>query len=228
MDPPKVQKLRLPATSAPWALAPLARPGARLHGVLRPSDARSTLLCADGDMCTLPLRTGAAAPLAAELCLWGVLASLYRQRAEAAYAFQGENLWSAPQNQWSHRRALLLPAGRCGARQPLFYASRASRRLCFKEGRYGSRSCGTAESTAGGTSPSDMVPYLRMLVVGDIRARSYTPQASNHSAMRLLIWRDALTPSVARRCDTAEYRVQRSTSRSTPLAIIPLRGGRAA
>ena len=26
---------------------------------------------------------------------------------------------------------------------------------------------------AGGTSPSDMVPYLRMLVVGDIRARSY-------------------------------------------------------
>ena len=66
------------------------------------------------------------------------------------------------------------PGGaRCGARQPLFYASRASRRLCFKEGRDGSRSCGTAESTAGGTSPSDMVPYLRMLVVGDIRARSY-------------------------------------------------------
>ena len=61
-----------------------------------------------------------------------------------------------------------------------------------------------------------------------ISARGHTPQASNHSAMRLLIWRDALTPSVARRCDTAEYRVQRSTSRSTPLAIIPLRGGRAA
>ena len=59
-------------------------------------------------------------------------------------------------------------------------------------------------------------------------ARGHTPQASNHSAMRLLIWRDALTPSVARRCDTAEYRVQRSTSRSSPLAIIPLRGGRAA
>ena len=51
-----------------------------------------------------------------------------------------------------------------------------------------------------------------------ISARGHTPQASNHSAMRLLIWRDALTPSVARRCDTAEYRVQRSTSRSTPLA----------
>ena len=61
-----------------------------------------------------------------------------------------------------------------------------------------------------------------------ISARGHTPQASNHSAMRLLIWRDALTPSVARRCDTAKYRVQRSTSRSTPLAIIPLRGGRAA
>ena len=61
-----------------------------------------------------------------------------------------------------------------------------------------------------------------------ISARGHTPQASNHSAMRLLIWRDALTPSVARRCDTVEYRVQRSTSRSTPLAIIPLRGGRAA
>ena len=61
-----------------------------------------------------------------------------------------------------------------------------------------------------------------------ISARGHTPQASNHSAMRLLIWRDALTPSVARRCDTAEYRVQRSTSRSTPLAIITLRGGRAA
>ena len=60
-----------------------------------------------------------------------------------------------------------------------------------------------------------------------ISARGHTPQASNHSAMRLLIWRDALTPSVARRCDTAEYRVQRSTSRSTPLASIPLRGGRA-
>ena len=82
-------------------------------------------------------------------------------------------IYGRHQNQWSHRRALLLPAVRCGARQPLFYASRASRRLCFKEGRYGSRSCGTAESTAGGTSPSDMVPYLRMLVVGDIRARSY-------------------------------------------------------
>ena len=39
-----------------------------------------------------------------------------------------------------------------------------------------------------------------------ISARGHTPQASNHSAMRLLIWRDALTPSVARRCDTAEYR----------------------
>ena len=44
-----------------------------------------------------------------------------------------------------------------------------------------------------------------------ISARGHTPQASNHSAMRLLIWHDALTPSVARRCDTAEYRVQRST-----------------
>ena len=32
---------------------------------------------------------------------------------------------------------------------------------------------GTAESTAGCTSPSDSAQYLRMLVVGDIRARSY-------------------------------------------------------
>ena len=42
-------------------------------------------------------------------------------------------IYGRHQNQWSHRRALLLPAGRCGARQPLFYASRASRRLCFRE-----------------------------------------------------------------------------------------------
>ena len=32
---------------------------------------------------------------------------------------------------------------------------------------------GTAGSTAGCTSPSDSAQYLRMLVVGDIRARSY-------------------------------------------------------
>ena len=91
----------------------------------------------------------------------------------AAVSSMRARIYGRLQNQWSHRRGLLLPTGRCGARQPLFYASRASRRLCFKEGRYGSRSCGTAESTEGGTSPSDMVPYLRMLVVGDIRARSY-------------------------------------------------------
>ena len=100
--------------------------------------------------------------------------SVHRQQLYlSSMRSSGENLWSAPKSVVSPAGPP-MPAGRCGARQPLFYASRASRRLCFKEGRYGSRSCGTAESTAGGTSPSDMVPYLRMLlVVGDIRARSY-------------------------------------------------------
>ena len=67
------------------------------------------------------------------------------------------------------------PGGACGARQPaLFYASRASRRLCFKEGRYGSRSPSYAVAQRGAQrAVQDIVPYLRMLVVGDIRARSY-------------------------------------------------------
>ena len=85
-------------------------------------------------------------------------------------------IYSRHQNQWSHRRALLLPTGRCGARQPLFYASRASRRLCFKGGRYGSRSPSYAVAQRGAQrAVQDIVPYLRMLVVGDIviRARSY-------------------------------------------------------
>ena len=83
-------------------------------------------------------------------------------------------IYGRHQNQWSHRRALLLPTGRCGARQPLFYASRASRRLCFKEGRYGSRSPSYAVAQRGAQrAVQDIVPYLRMLVVGDIRARSY-------------------------------------------------------
>ena len=69
---------------------------------------------------------------------------------------------------------LLLPTGLCGARQPLFYASRASRLLCFKEGRYGSRSPSYAVAQRGAQrAVQDIVPYLRMLVVGDIRARSY-------------------------------------------------------
>ena len=67
----------------------------------------------------------------------------------------------------------LLPTGRCGARQPLFYASRASQRLCLKEGRYGSRSPSYAVAQRGAQPVQDIVPYLRMLVVGDIRARSY-------------------------------------------------------
>ena len=83
-------------------------------------------------------------------------------------------IYGRHQNQWSHRRALLLPTGRCGARQPLFYASRASRLLCFKEGRYGSRSPSYAVAQRGAQrAVQDIVPYLRMLVVGDIRARSY-------------------------------------------------------
>ena len=126
----------------------------------------------------------------------------------------------------------LLPTGLCGARQPLFYASRASRRLCFKGGGGKIRLSQAAHHTPWHSGEhSGLYKILFPIFACSslvISARGHTPQASNHSAMRLLIWRDALTPSVARRCDTAEYRVQRSTSRSTPLAIITLRGGRAA
>ena len=113
-------------------------------------------------------------PSRSALPVWGVLASV-QTAAVSSMRSSAENLWSAPKSVVSPAGPP-MPAGRCGARQPLFYASRASRRLCFKEGRYGSRSCGTAESTEGGTSPSDMVPYsshARCCFVADIRARSY-------------------------------------------------------
>ena len=188
MDPPKVQKLRLPATSAPWALAPLARPGARLHGVLRPSDARSTLLCADGDMCTLPLRTGAAAPLAAELCLWGVLASLYRQRAEAACVPGREFMVGTT-------KSVVSPAGpptasravRCGrpslSSTPLVpRGSSASRRedtalAAHRTPWHSGEHSGLYKILFPIFACSSLV----------ISARGHTPQASNHSVMRLLM-----------------------------------------
>ena len=112
-------------------------------------------------------------PPTGALCLegcWGISVHTATQLQVACVPVA--RIYHRHQNQWSYLRALLLPTGRCGAHQPLFYASRASQRLCL-EGRYGSRSCGTAESTADCTSPSDSAQYLRMLVVGDIRARSY-------------------------------------------------------
>ena len=102
--------------------------------------------------------------------------------AKVLHAFPVARIYGRHQNQWSHRRALLLPTGRCGARQPLFYASR---RLCFKEGRYGSRSCGTAESTAGSTAGCTRNCSLSSHASLVISARGHTPQASNHSMMRL-------------------------------------------
>ena len=85
-------------------------------------------------------------------------------RAGARLPREGRDLVSRPGG---------VPLRRCGARQPLFYASRASRRLCLKEGRYGSRSPSYAVAQRGAQPVQDIVPYLRMLVVGDIRARSY-------------------------------------------------------
>ena len=84
-------------------------------------------------------------------------------------------IYGRHQNQWSHRRALLLPTEEVrGTPASLLRLSRASRRLCFKEGRYGSRSPSYAVAQRGAQrAVQDIVPYLRMLVVGDIRARSY-------------------------------------------------------
>ena len=92
-------------------------------------------------------------------------ARLHRSTTEALRPAADVELYSAPERSTSLQ---LYSALHSTSSTPSL-----RRRLCFKEGRYGSRSCGTAESTEGGTSPSDMVPYLRMLVVGDIRARSY-------------------------------------------------------
>ena len=93
---------------------------------------------------------------------------------------------TAPKSVVSHRRALLLPAGRCGARQPLTLLRLSCLAAPLLQGgkiRLSHELWHSGEHSGRGTRSSDMVPYLRMLVVGDIRARGHMPQASNHSAM---------------------------------------------
>ena len=177
MDPPKVQKLRLPATSAPWALAPLARPGARAITVCcgPPMHAARSCASADGDVHPASAHWSGRAPSSRALPVGGAGISV-QTAAVSSMRSSCENLWSAS-------KSVVSPAGPPTANRAVRGTPASLLRLsCLAAPlRQGGKirlsqpiiRRGTAESTAGCTSPSDSAQYLRMLVVGDIRARSY-------------------------------------------------------